>query len=295
MTGHDLPPDAGTEPVRSAVAPVEPTLERHWQELVTAALLGTDRRDPPAPVGPLVDLVADTARVAPSERMLAHVAACTAVRRAGVLPAPAAPPLAPPPPDERPVCPPAAVERWHHVTSSWPVLEDEWMRTLLANGWRAAPELLPAMLRRHRADPHRRERALEAAGPLGPWLIEQLPELGPGGPARATPRRTVNSVPGSAPIGGLPELPIPPDLAPLLDAAGAEAGRVIATGLEAGTLGPSHRAVLVNLIARARADGLAELSEVLDAVDPATSGHGLASVLSDLALTRRRMLDELQP
>ena len=64
------------------------TMAEHWRELVTTAMLGTDRRDPPAAVGPLADLVADTLRSAPSERMLAQVAACTAVRRAGVLPGP---------------------------------------------------------------------------------------------------------------------------------------------------------------------------------------------------------------
>ncbi len=64
------------------------SMQEHWQQLVTAALLGTDRRDPPDPPGPLADLVADTARSSPSERMLAQVAACTAVRRAGVVPGP---------------------------------------------------------------------------------------------------------------------------------------------------------------------------------------------------------------
>jgi hypothetical protein len=53
--------------------------------------------------------------------------------------------------------------------------------------------------------------------------------------------------------------------------------------------------VLVNLLARVRADALAELAEVLEAVDPASPGYGLATVLADLAVTRRRMLDELTP
>ena len=97
-------------------AEVAPTMEAHWRALVTAALLGTDRREPPLPVGPLEDLVADTARAAPSEQMLAHVAACTAVRRAGVLPGPVVDPLAPPDEDPRPVCVPAATERWRHIS-----------------------------------------------------------------------------------------------------------------------------------------------------------------------------------
>ena len=52
--------------------------------------------------------------------------------------------------------------------------------------------------------------------------------------------------------------------------------------------------MLVNLLARLNADALGDLAEVLDAVDPASSGYGLATVLSDLATTRRRMLAELE-
>jgi hypothetical protein len=275
------------------------TIEGHWNELVTAALLGTDRRDPPSPVGPLIDLVADTARTAPSERMLAHVAACTAVRRAGVVPGPAAPPLAPPTTDDRPPAPPAAVERWHHITTSWPVLEDEWMLTLVRLGWRAAPELAPDMLRRHRSDPRRFAVAIVAIGPLGPWLIEQVPELVASsrrGPKNASgpPVVTASGAGFGEESSELPDLPISPDLEPLLAAPGAESGGMIAVGLERGTFGAAHRGVLVNLVARLRPDALGDLSEVLDAVDPASPGYGLATVLSDLATTRRRMLAELE-
>jgi hypothetical protein len=271
------------------------TIEQHWRELVTAALLGTDRRDPPAPIGPLVDLVADTARSAPSERMLAHVAACTAVRRAGVTPAPAASPLAPPPADGRPPCTPEASSRWHHITSSWPVLEDEWLLTVIGAGWRAAPELAPAMLRRHRSDVQRRARVMAAIGPLGPWLVEHLPDLAP--PTAGRGRRS--SAPAAdAPREGLaelPELPIPTEWSGLLNAPGAESGGRLAVALEGGALGPAHRAVLINLVARLRADALVDLATVIDAVDPAAPGYGLATMLSDLAVTRRRMLDELAP
>jgi hypothetical protein len=78
--------------------------------------------------------------------MLALVAATTAVRRAGVVPGPLLDELAIPDGDDRRPCVPAAVDRWHHITASWPVLEDEWMLTLVTAGWRIAPELLPAML-----------------------------------------------------------------------------------------------------------------------------------------------------
>ncbi len=260
------------------------TIDAQWDELVTTALLGADRRDPPTIDGPLADLVADTARSAPSERMLAQVAACAAVRRAGFVPGPALPPLSAPPADPRPVCGPAAAERWRHLVASWPVLEDEWTLTLIATGWRAAPELVPAMLRRHRRDPVRRARAVVAAGPVAEWLVEHLPDL-----AGAQPPGAVSP----EALGELPELPIPPDLARLATMPGAESGRVLAAAIEAGALAAAHRAVLVNLVARVRPQSVADLAEVLGAVDPRSPGHGLAAVLADLATTRARMLDEL--
>ncbi len=264
--------------------PADVTIADHWEELVTVALLGTDRRDPPPPAGPLADLVDDTARSSPSERMLAHVAAAVAVRRAGVVPGPPIEPLAPPEPDDRPPCVPAAVDRWHHVTTSWPVLEDEWMLTSITNGWRLAPELVPPALARHRTDPVRHRRVCVAAGPIAGWLIDQLPDLAGSKP---------NAVVEPEALADLPELPIPPDLAGLLHAPGAELGRVLGSGLEHGELGPSHRAVLVNLVARMLPSGLADAAAVLDAVDPYSAGAGLATALADLATTRHRMLDEL--
>lgn len=262
------------------------TVDELWRELVTTALLGTDRRDPPLAEGELGDLVADSVRIDPSSRMLAQVAACTAVRRAGVRPGPRAPRLAPPAVDDRPPCPPAAVSRWHDIIRSWPVLEDEWMVTLVERGWRLAPEIVPSVLQRQRRDPIRRARAIVAAGPLASWLVEHLPELEPAGwrpPTQVEMER----------IGLLPELPVPPDLDPLLHATGAEIGGAIAVGLEERMLGEAHRAVLINVLARCASDAVEDVADVLDAVDPSSPGRGLASVLADLATTRHRMLDEL--
>lgn len=260
------------------------TMEEHWRDLVTAALLGTDRRDPPEPVGPLVDLVADTARSAPSERMLAQVAACTAVRRAGVLPGPMVDPLAPPDEDLRPICIPAAAERWQHISRSWPVLEDEWILVLIRNGWRLSPELIPAMLLRHRKHPVRRARVVAAAGPSAGWLADHIPALSAQHPAAAIDAEL---------LAELPALPIPPDLIELLDATGAETGGALGQQLESGGLVHAHRAVLVNLLARVRSDALVDIADVLSSVDSRSSGHALATVLADLATTRHRMLDEL--
>jgi hypothetical protein len=263
------------------------TEAEHWRELVAVAMLGTDRRNPPEATGLIADLVDDTVRSTPSERMLAQVAATVVVRRAGVLPGSPLPPIAGPAVDERPVCVPAAAERWHHVVSSWQVLEDEWLLTLITNGWRVPPELVPELLARHRGDPIRRARAELACGPLAGWLVGHLPELAVRGGASSQPDPRVEAV------AELPSLPIPPDLEPLLSADGALVARQLAAAIDSGTLVHAHRAVLINLVARIRADALGEVATALEATDGSSIGFPLASVLADLARTRQRMLDEL--
>jgi hypothetical protein len=259
----------------------------HWRELLATAMLGTDRRNPPAPTGLIADLVEDTVRSTPSERMLAQVAATVAVRRAGVLPGPAQPPMSGPDPDDRPVCVPAASERWHHVVSSWPVLEDEWLLTLITNGWRVPPELVPELLARHRTDPIRRARAELACGPLAGWLVGHLPELAARGAVNSQPD------PSAEDVAELPTLPIPPELEPLLLADGAVVARQLAPAIDSGTLVHAHRAVLINLVARMRSEALAEVAAALESIEGTSIGFPLASVLADLARTRQRMLDEL--
>ena len=262
-------------------------LRASWDDLVAVAMLGTDRRNPPEPTGVIADVVDDTVRSTPSERMLAQVAATVAVRRAGVLPGPARPPIAGSDVDDRPVCVPAAAERWHHVISSWPVLEDEWMLTLLTNGWRVPPDLVPELLTRHRSDPIRRACAELACGPLAGWLVGHLPELAVRGAANTRPD------PSADDTAELPPLPIPPDLEPLLLADGDQVARQLAGAIDSGTLVHAHRAVLVNLVARIRADSLGAVATALEAIDGSSIGYPLASVLADLASTRERMLDEL--
>ena len=263
------------------------TQAEQWRELVSVAMLGTDRRNPPEPEGLIADLVDDTVRPTPSERMLAQVAATVAVRRAGVLPGPPRQPLAGPDVDDRPVCVPAAADRWHHVVSSWPVLEDEWMLTLIRNGWRVPPDLVPEVLERHRTDPIRRARAELACGPLAGWLVGHLPELAARGAARSQPD------PSPEDVAELPLLPIPSDLIELVDVAG-DIGSMLASGIVDGELGPAHRAVLVNLIARVAPESLQGIASALGSVESTSPGYGLAAVLADLALTRLRMLDELR-
>lgn len=265
-------------------------IEAHWQQLVTVALLGADRRDPPVAPGPIGDLVADAIRATPAERMLADVAATTAVRRAGLLPAAPAATLGGPNHDDRPVCVPAAVDRWRHIVTSWPVLEDEWMLTVIERGWRVDPQLVPAMLSRHRRDPTRWARVVIATGPLAQWLVDHVEALAPVGSRGALQAgRELDAVE----LMNLPPLPIPPELDSLRAHAGDDIGRFLAGALDGGTLGVPHRAVLVNLIARVPADSLDAIARHLDDVDPMAPLHGLGASLADLARTRAAMLDEL--
>ncbi len=262
------------------------TMAEHWERLVAVAMLGTDRRNPPDPPAAIADVVDDTLREPPAERMLAQVAATVAVRRAGIVPAPAVAPLAAPPDDPRPPIPAAATQRWYDVTSRWPVLEDEWMITVVERGWRIGPELVPDVLVRHRGDTLRRARARLAVGPLAGWLVAQQPALGD--PAERRRHRLDGET-----VLQLPELPIPPELWASADGTPDEVGAALARAIASGELAHRHRAVLVNLLARVDPAALTGIHRRLSRVDASTPGGVLASGLADLVGTRRTMLDEL--
>ncbi len=257
---------------------------RHWETLVSTALLGTDRRDPPPPPpGALADLAADLPAPTPSQRLLQQVAGLAAARRAGVLPGPTIAPLDPAPIDPRPVTPPAATSTWRRIVADWPVLEDEWLLTVVEHGWRVAPELVVPLLGRHRSDATRHARALLAAGPLGAWMIRLSPRLGPASRSRPSPEAVVS----------LPELAVVPELAHLRAAPAATVATDLAARVERGAFGPAHRAVLTNLVARLAPESLRPLADALDRVDPSSPSIGLAFALADLARLRAQALAEL--
>ena len=254
-------------------------LDAYWHELVTAALLGTDRRQPPAPpAGPVADLVADAVRPDDAARMLAAVGSVSAARRAGFVPGPPAPRLQPPEPDERLCCSATAVATWREVVAEWAVLEDEWVLTVIRRGMRVPPDALVELLQRHRGDAVRRARVAIAGGPLATWLTDHVPSLAP---------TTAKSASAEA-VAELPELPVPPELAHLLSADAHTFVRRLAQGFDAGEFGPPHRAVLVNLFARCRPEVLPNAVSTFGRAD-----FGLALALADLATLRYRMLSEL--
>ncbi|MEU1277477.1 DUF5691 domain-containing protein [Streptomyces sp. NPDC005805] len=156
-----------------------------WDELVTTALLGTDRRTPPgAPPGaPGGDAALALLDAAAEE---------TVRRRAGLRPAPAAALPAPAPDDPRPRLPDAARLRLGRLLAdrasggavagrrgSSPDLTEllpQWLAAANAHGYRAPPSLLPALLDAARARTDLRPGALAFAGPRGLWLARLNPE-----------------------------------------------------------------------------------------------------------------------
>jgi len=254
-------------------------LDTYWNELVTAALLGTDRREPPAPpAGPVADLIADAVRPDDASRMLAAVGAVAAARRAAFTAGPPAGRLQLPDPDERSCCSAAAVATWRTVVAEWPVLEDEWVLTVIQRGLRVPPDALVEQLQRHRGDATRRARVAIAGGPLTAWLVDHLPSLA------ATTRATVSA----EAVANLPELPVPRELAHLLTADAHTFVERLAQGFDAGEYGAPHRAVLVNLFARCRPEVLPNAAATFS-----RANVGLALALADLATLRHRMLTEL--
>lgn len=254
-------------------------LDSYWRELVTAALLGTDRREPPVPpTGLVTDLVDDAVRPDGASRMLAAVGAVAAVRRAAFVAGPAAPPLQPPAADPRPWCTPASAATWRTVISEWPVLEDEWVLTVIEQGLRLSPDVLAELLFRHRRDATRRARVALAAGPAAAWLTAHAPALEP----------TTGTATNAEAVTTVPDLPVPPDLGELLTADAHTFVQRLLPGFDDRAFGAAHKAVLVNLLARCRPAVLLDAARALD-----ETRVGLALALADLARLRHRMLVEL--
>lgn len=259
---------------------VDDLLDTHWRELVTAALLGTERRTPPRPPVELVaDVVDDGVLLDDAARMLATVSAMIAARRAAFVALPAADRLQPPDAGaQRPMTPPAASATWRAIINDWPVLEDEWVLTVIARGYRLAPDVLVAALMRHRNDPVRRARAALAGGPLSVWLIDHVEELA------AANGRTV----AAEAVTSLPDLAMPPDLAELTTVdAHTFVGRLIPR-FQSGEFGAAHRAVLTNLFARCRSEVLIDAGEALESL-----GTTLSLPFAELCRLRYQLLEEL--
>ncbi|MEU9285903.1 DUF5691 domain-containing protein [Streptomyces sp. NPDC048275] len=152
-----------------------------WEELVTVALLGTERRTPPGGAGGHAAPVA----------LLDAAAVETLRRRAGVRPAPAAARPEPAAPDPRPSLPPAAVRRLAMLLADRPgtggggrrgtapdlmELLPQWLALANTRGFAAPPETLPALLDAARGRTDLRPAALAFAGPRALWLARLNPD-----------------------------------------------------------------------------------------------------------------------
>jgi hypothetical protein len=136
-----------------------------WDALVSAALLGTQRRrlDPAV----LPDAVRPLAVGAPEEALLAAAAVLANYRRAGQLPARPAARAPTTPRDERGLVPPAARRRLRRLPTD---LLAEWLRAVHATGRRVPPEHLPALADAARTRAALRGPLAAVAGPAGAWL-----------------------------------------------------------------------------------------------------------------------------
>ncbi|KOT58181.1 MULTISPECIES: DUF5691 domain-containing protein [Streptomyces] len=154
----------------------ETTTSATWDDLVSAALLGTERRTPPVP---------GRAGRSAAGTLLDAAAVSTVRRRAALRPAPARERPVPAPSDPRPPLPPAARRRLGllladrngtgggHRRGTAPDLTEllpQWLTAATEYGYRAPEALLPALLDAARARTDLRAAALAFAGPRALWL-----------------------------------------------------------------------------------------------------------------------------
>lgn len=257
-------------------------LDSYWHDLFGAALLGTDRRLPAdRPPAPIAELLVELPPPDVASRLLDEVAAAAALRRAGVAPVAPAAPLQVPPADPRPEIPAAAAARLVHVLDAWPVLEPEWLRTVVGNGWRLGPATTVTLLRRHRTDAHVRPLVEAAAGPLAGWLADHVPSLAGG-------KRAVAAPDPSDHLAG-----VPPELVAAATASPGEVAAAVRARVQFHGRSPAERAPLVAYLAHVPAVALAEIAEALGALHADAATTMLAAYLADLATTRNLMLQEL--
>ncbi|MEU1801103.1 DUF5691 domain-containing protein [Streptomyces sp. NPDC019937] len=152
-----------------------------WDDLVAAALLGTERRTPPVAARPGQDA---------ASALLDAAALSTVRRRAGLRPAPARPSPEPAPEDPRPALPPAARSRLAMLLAdrsspgrsrprSAPDLAEllpQWLALANQYGYRAPDALLPTLLDAARARTDLRPEALTLGGPRALWLARLNPD-----------------------------------------------------------------------------------------------------------------------
>ena len=146
-----------------------------WDELVAAALIGTDRRPLAAgvPDGSPPGLEAALEDRGVEDRLLGAAAAWTVARRAGAVAVEPVPAVEPAGEDPRPIAPGGALRE--RLEGLYPSLLGEWLELAAARGLRPPPELVPALLDHAAVYTELHTPVAEAAGPLALWLAERNP------------------------------------------------------------------------------------------------------------------------
>ncbi|WP_433240021.1 DUF5691 domain-containing protein [Streptosporangium sp. CA-135522] len=128
-----------------------------WQDLVSAALVGTDRRPLTGDSAAEVELL---------ERAAMHTLRTRAGRRLGQ-----GGPLSVAPPEEQPAVSSAAADRLARILGGErPRLLAEWLETAAGHGYRIPPHLLPELLDQGARDRSIRSHLGVLAGNRGRWL-----------------------------------------------------------------------------------------------------------------------------
>ncbi|MFE9646920.1 DUF5691 domain-containing protein [Streptomyces sp. NPDC006365] len=191
--------------MNSPLTPTDAPAGSSWEELVTVALLGTERRTLPGTA---------PGREAPGA-LLDAAAVQTVRRRAGLRPGRAAARPEPAAEDPRPALPRPAARRLAMLLADRPgtgsggrrgtapdlmELLPQWLALANERGFAAPPELLPALLDAARGRTDLRPAALTFAGPRALWLARLNPDwrfalrATPGGgaalPGSGEPERT---------------------------------------------------------------------------------------------------------
>lgn len=227
-----------------------------WTALVSAAVVGTDRRPPPVPdPGWAAWAAADDPAVA----LLDRVAAVVVARRAGARPQPVPDASLPPaPPDARPPCPaPAAARLQRILGGEHDVLLAEWLDRSEAAGLQLPWDSLPTLLLRGRRTPELDAVVRRVAGGRAEWLADVVPELG----IRRQVTTTTTTTTGSAPADGPAVWGRPPTIA---DSGAAVAGivQVFVDGLATWAVAPQLRQLVAAIDPRWLPTLVAELSRL---------------------------------
>lgn len=150
-----------------------------WQELITNALVGTDRQPVrlPPPGAPVTNLLADLDPAAPERTLLGASAVLTLYRRTGRLPATnPAPAPEPCPPEAQPVC---SLRAGQHLAlmldKGHREVLPEWLAAATHAGQRIPTQYLVALLEAGQKQSALRAALLPVIGQRGRWLAAQNP------------------------------------------------------------------------------------------------------------------------